>query len=98
MKEKPSPEMEKKLHEAALVLKTLGHPVRLRIAAGLAAEPACVHEIWECLGMPQAVVSQHLKIMKDNGLLVAHREGNRVRYFLREEYVQRLVRALGSAG
>jgi ArsR family transcriptional regulator len=83
------------LEEKALLLRTLGHPVRLKIAAGLVRECACVKEIWECLEMPQAVVSQHLRIMKDNGVLEAHRDGVRVRYSLRSEFLVDLVKVLG---
>jgi len=87
--------METNLEEKALLLRTLGHPVRLRIAAGLAGHCACVREIWECLGMPQAVVSQHLKVMRESGILVARREGARVCYSLRDETLAALVAAIG---
>ncbi|WP_088536819.1 helix-turn-helix transcriptional regulator [Geobacter sp. DSM 9736] len=87
--------MEKKLKEMSLVFKTLGHPVRLRIAAGLANNKcACVKEIWECLGMPQAIVSQHLKVMKQNGVLVARREGAKVCYSLRTDLITQMVKML----
>ena len=52
-------------------------------------------EIWECLGMPQAVVSQHLKVMKENGILDARREGARVCYSLKDKALADLVRVLG---
>lgn len=87
--------MKTDLEEKALLLRTLGHPVRLKIAAGLAGKGACVKEIWECLDMPQAVVSQHLKVMKENGLLAARREGAKVCYSLKDEALAQLVRALG---
>ena len=67
----------------AQVVRTLGHPIRLRIVCGLAEKCACVKDIWECLELPQAVVSQHLKVMKAAGILEARREGNRVCYSLK---------------
>jgi ArsR family transcriptional regulator len=87
--------MEMSLEDKALLLRILGHPVRLRIVAGLARNCACVKEIWECLEMPQAVVSQHLKIMKDNGILEARRDGARVCYSLKGGMLPNLVRLLG---
>ena len=87
-------EYQTNLDELALVLKTIGHPVRLQIVAGLAHNCSCVKDIWECLNMPQAVVSQHLKVMKENGVLEAHREGTRMRYSLKNERVVDLVKAL----
>ncbi|MBI1921367.1 MAG: helix-turn-helix transcriptional regulator [Geobacter sp.] len=82
------------LEHKALILRTIGHPVRLRIVAGLAGRCACVKEIWECLEMPQAVVSQHLKVLKENGVLVSRREGTRVCYSVRDEMLKEVVRAL----
>lgn len=87
--------MKSDMEATALLLRTLGHPVRLRIAAGLAGRCACVREIWECLEMPQAVVSQHLKVMKENGILEARREGARVCYSLKSRALADLVTLLG---
>jgi len=44
--------------------------------------------------MPQAVVSQHLKVMREHGILESHRDGTRVRYALRGEMLAELVRVL----
>ena len=87
------------LEEAALLLKTMGHPVRLKIVIGLAAqECACVKEIWECLGMPQAVVSQHLKVMKESGILTARREGNKVCYAVNGQLLAGIAQLLLPGG
>lgn len=72
----------------------MSHPVRLGIAAALARECACVKQIWERLDLPQAVVSQHLKIMRTNGLVESRRQGTKVCYALRDESVAKLVRLL----
>ncbi|HEY6007635.1 MAG TPA: metalloregulator ArsR/SmtB family transcription factor [Geobacteraceae bacterium] len=87
--------METSLEDKAQQLRTLGHSARLRIAVGLAGRCACVKEIQECLGLPQAVVSQHLKVMKAAGILTAHRQGNRVCYSLDGEMFIRLLRVMG---
>lgn len=86
------PEMN--LEKKALLLRTLGHPVRLKIVAGLVGKCACVKEIWECLRLPQAIVSQHLKVMKKNGILDAKRDGVRVCYSLKNEMMAELVTLL----
>jgi ArsR family transcriptional regulator len=62
------------------VLKALGHPLRLKIVAGLSKEPTCVREIWSCLGLPQAVVSQHLAMLKTNGIIAGKRCGAEMHY------------------
>ncbi len=89
--------MEGTLQERARLLRILGHPVRLKIVTELAGERACVKQIWERLDMPQAVVSQHLKILKNNGLLTSRREGTKVCYALGDGPLAELVKLLGLA-
>ena len=63
------------LMSAANTLKLLGHPIRLKIVVGLLKHPCCVKEIWECLGLPQAVISQHLAKLKTGGIIACKRFG-----------------------
>ena len=77
-----------------MLLKTLGHPVRMRIVEGLAGGCACVKDIWICLGLSQAVVSQHLKVMKESGILEARRDGTKVCYSLKNPHLADLLRML----
>lgn len=79
------------VEEKAQLLRILGHPVRLRIVAGLGDRCFCVKEMWQHLCLPQAVVSQHLKVLKDCGLVTARREGNRICYSVRMEQMAELV-------
>ncbi|PLX78999.1 MAG: ArsR family transcriptional regulator [Desulfuromonas sp.] len=64
----------------AEILKVLGHPVRLKIVAGLMSESCNVKKIWECLGLPQATVSQHLALLKNKGIIEGRRDGVEVFY------------------
>jgi ArsR family transcriptional regulator len=64
----------------AEVLKVLGHPVRLKIVAGLLSQSCNVKKIWECLELPQATVSQHLALLKNKGIISGRREGVEVFY------------------
>lgn len=64
----------------ALVLKTLGHPLRLKIVARLVKQPQCVKDIWGCLGLPQAVISQHLAMLKARGIIEGKRQGAEMHY------------------
>ena len=80
--------------EEAEIFKVLGHPVRLKIAAGLCAEECTVKIIWECLGLPQSTVSQHLAIMKNKGVITGKRDGNEVRYSVTNPMVRRLIEAM----
>lgn len=55
------------------VLKVLGEPVRWRIAERLAGEELCVCHLVEDLGLTQPLVSHHLKVLRDAGLVTSER-------------------------
>ncbi len=80
--------------EIAELLKTMGHPIRLRILELLLNEEACVKNIWGCLELPQATVSQHLAILRSKGLVACERQGNMVRYFVSDPRVKGVLEAL----
>lgn len=61
--------------------KALGHPVRIRIIRHLLDEDRCVcGRIVEILPLAQSTVSQHLKILKEAGLILGEVEGPRTCY------------------
>ena len=70
------------LERVAPVIRNAAHPLRLRILDYLRreGEPRTVTQIIEASGAGQAVVSQQLRILRDQGLLRARREGNYVLY------------------
>ncbi len=86
---------KREVKEIAEVLKVMGHPIRLRILLKLAEQCCCVGEIWGCLQLPQAVVSQHLKILKERGVLDSRREGARVCYLINDSMIRDLITGLG---
>ncbi len=73
------------------ILKTIGHPVRLKIIAGLLQSECCVSDIWACLDRPQAVVSQHLSILRNKGIVSGRREGNKMIYNVTDPFTKRLI-------
>ena len=67
-------------------LKALAHPARLRIIEVLAARGTCIcGEIVEVLPLAQATVSQHLKVLKEAGLLRGRIDGPRSCYCLDQD-------------
>jgi len=78
----------------AEMLKVLGHPIRLKIVAGLCTQACNVKYIWECLGLPQATVSQHLALLKNKGIIEGTREGVEVRYSVVSQFARDLVAVL----
>jgi DNA-binding transcriptional ArsR family regulator len=85
------------LEGEASLLRTLGHPTRLQILRILMEEDQCVKNIWERLGLNQANVSQHLTIMKHQGILRSERKGGRMCYAIEDKRVLRLLDLLRSS-
>jgi len=67
--------------ELAAYAKALGHPLRLRILTLLAARDACcTGDLAEGLPLAQSTISQHLKALKDVGLIQGDIQPPRVMY------------------
>jgi len=65
----------------ATLARALGHPARVRILRHLRNTDACMcGEICDVLPLAQSTVSQHLKVLKDAGLIVGEIDGPRVCY------------------
>lgn len=67
----------------AAMAKALGHPVRLKILRVLAQTPGCIGgEIVDAVGLAQSTVSEHLRILKDAGIITGQIDPPRVCYAL----------------
>ncbi len=65
------------------MMKALGNPARMQIVRYLSENPACITgDIVEALPLAQATVSQHLKVLRDAGLICGTIEGPAVCYCL----------------
>jgi DNA-binding transcriptional ArsR family regulator len=69
-------------------LGLLGDPMRRAIFESLARRPSSVGELAEQLPISRPAVSQHLKALKDGGLVVSHAEGTRRIYRLDPQGVE----------
>lgn len=77
--------------EAAECLKTLAHPVRLRMVQVLLAGRFTVGELAEDCEIPDNVASEHLRLMQRCGFLTSQREGRRVYYRVAEPHLESLL-------
>ena len=75
----------------AEVLKAVAHPVRLQIIEQLEKGEMCVGSLVEKLGVPQAVASQQLGLMKDKQVLQCRRDGTKVFYSIKNPNVVKLL-------
>lgn len=88
------------LERVAPIIRTAAHPLRLRVVDYLAreAEPRTVASITEACETRQAVVSQQLRILKDQGIVAARRSGSNVYYTLVNRSVLHLLECIRSHG
>jgi DNA-binding transcriptional ArsR family regulator len=76
--------------ELAAICKALGHPVRIGIVRHLMRLDECVcGNIVDQFSLAQSTVSQHLKILKQAGVIKGTVEGTRVCYCLDHELLKR---------
>jgi DNA-binding transcriptional ArsR family regulator len=86
------------VEDTANVLRCLGHPLRLRILDLLErAGEATVTEIYESLGVEQAVASQHLTTMRDKGILERRKDGVHVYYGIGDDRALKVLACVRGA-
>ncbi len=77
----PSPSIE--ADQIASIAKALAHPARVRIIAFLLSKPGCIGgDIVDQVGLAQSTVSEHLRILKDAGIVQGTIDYPRVCYSL----------------
>jgi len=64
----------------ANILKSLSHPKRLEIIHLLRDHSLSVTEIQKMLGLPQANLSQHLQILRENKIVTCIKKGKQIFY------------------
>ncbi len=74
-----------KKNKLAQMFRVLGHPARLAILQYIINQKACIcNDLVEELGLAQATISQHLKELKNSGLIKGTIEGKTVCYCIDE--------------
>lgn len=80
------------LEEMSELLRAIAHPLRIMIIDLLRdGKQLTVTQIQKELHIEQAVASHHLIILKNKDVLDAHRSGKTILYYLRNEYISRIV-------
>jgi DNA-binding transcriptional ArsR family regulator len=72
---------------AAELLKAFAHPLRLAIVLEVQHGERCVHDLTEALDASQPLVSQHLKILRQAGVLTGRRRGREIAYSIADHHV-----------
>jgi ArsR family transcriptional regulator len=83
-------------NELAELAKVLGHPARIRILQILLDTDSCITgDLVDDLGLAQPTVSQHLKALKESGLIRGDIDGTKVCYCIDTDRWKVLQKVLG---
>ena len=85
-----------RFEQMSMMLKTLAHPTRLQIIAGLLKNECNVSQIQRSLDLPQSTISQHLKVLKSGGLIEGRREGTKVCYKVVNKRAKEIMKIMGT--
>lgn len=84
------------LNRLAELMKALGHPVRMALARDLTAAPQRVTELQQRLSLAQSTLSEHLKVLRESGIVTPAR-GHSKAYTADPEVLDWLVRTAADA-
>ena len=76
---------------AASFFKVVGDETRMKILCELAVRELCVNDIAVAVEMTKSAVSHQLRMLKDEGLVKARRDGKNIFYSLDDQHVVDLL-------
>ena len=81
----------KEHEELSKKFRALSHPARVKLVEDLMEKECCVGEVQRCLSISQPNVSQHLKVLKDAGIVRARRDKTRICYSVADDNVHKAL-------
>lgn len=82
------------LGRAAECLRVLAHPHRLRMIQMLLAGDYTVGELADVCDLPNAMASEHLRLMQRCGFLTARKDGRKVFYQVAEPHLKDIMQCI----
>jgi DNA-binding transcriptional ArsR family regulator len=79
------------IREASEAMQAMAHPLRLKILCLVGNQELSVLEIVEAVGTSQSNVSQHPAVLRDQGVLQARKEANKVFYRIGDPRVLKMI-------
>jgi ArsR family transcriptional regulator len=86
--------MENQVDDLALLLKSISHPIRLKILCLLQDKELTVSEIREEVATSGANISQHLNIMRNRGIIGSRKEANFIYNSIADERIIELMKTM----
>ena len=96
-KKKPSEDIfdligrSENIREASAAMQAMAHPLRLKILCLVGSQELSVLEIVEAVGTSQSNISQHLAVLRDQSILAARKEANKVFYRIEDPRVLKMI-------
>ena len=79
------------IREASAAMQAMAHPLRLKILCLVGNQELSVLEIVDAVGTSQSNISQHLAVLRDNAILVARKEANKVFYRIEDPRILKMI-------
>jgi ArsR family transcriptional regulator len=79
------------INQASAAMQAIAHPMRLKILCLVGSHELSVLEIVEAVGTTQSNVSQHLAVLRDQGILESRKDANKVFYKVADSRVLRMI-------
>lgn len=79
--------------DISVMLKALGEKTRLSIFQQLLIRKHCVRSLSKKLGITESAISQHMKVLKEAGLVYGERYGYHIHYLPKQEALDELSKA-----
>ncbi|MEM4348657.1 MAG: metalloregulator ArsR/SmtB family transcription factor [Candidatus Anstonellaceae archaeon] len=86
------------MNKAAKIFAALAEPTRLQILLQLSKRSGCVSALQLQLKRSQPNISQHLRVLREAGLVKSRREGKKVCYSLPSRAIAKLISAAAKLG
>ncbi len=79
------------IEQASAAMQAMAHPLRLKILCLVGNQELSVLEIVDAVGTSQSNISQHLAVLRDQGILTARKEANKVFYRIEDPRVLKMI-------
>ena len=80
--------------KGAKCLKTIAHPIRLKMIKLLLENKYSIKELSEICNVKHNVASEHLSLMKDRGFISSEKEKTKVYYFIKEKGLKNIINCI----
>jgi DNA-binding transcriptional ArsR family regulator len=79
------------IESASSALAAMAHPMRLKILCMLSSGELPVQELNDALGTTHSNISQHLKVLKDEGIVDNRKDAQKVFYRITDERILKMI-------